>query len=191
MLKVFLGLLLSLPVNAKSEKYIAKLGEYQNNQELMEEVRKWGVDNEYLDPREKWIFSPQYLKDQQNYVTTCRTLRERYEDLHDAPPLGDSNRYPSGHDILQKLAFNRTFEEHLEMQKLYAAGQQEWYEKALEETHTLNAIWSAMAAAQQEWNEVHRRRENMKFVMQQIGEKDYWSARFPPHVPTWRCRVLD
>ena len=143
MLKVFLFLILltSLPVNAEEKKYIARLEWCEHDAETLKGVLQWGIENEYLDPRESWMFEKELGRP--NYLQACRLLRERLEDLQDAPPSCDFQRFPSTDTITAMLTFNKEYEKNLETQQAMDWNKNR-YEKVLQETRYLHSIWSAI-----------------------------------------------
>jgi hypothetical protein len=189
MLKVFLTILLALPVNADEEKYIAKLGKFHKDNQLKIDIIQWATDQELIHERwrDDWGFTPQASSEQ--FIQSCRLLRERFEECKDAPWSSEARRFPPPDEIMKILAFNKQYEQNLEMQQM-VHWNKEWFDDALRETRQLYGLWSKIAEGQGEWVHPYNRRLALKEVMNLIGKEAFYSGPYPPYVPLWRFQEI-
>ena len=68
------------------------------------------IEWEILDPREiRYV-----LTRPEDFASDLKLLRRRYQDLKDAPPLVDCQRFPDRSTISDLLAFNRAYRQYLD-----------------------------------------------------------------------------
>lgn len=136
---------------------------------------------EILDPREvRYV-----LAKPDEFVSDLRMLQRRAHDLHQAPFLSDSIRFPERVIVNELLLFNRAYRQHLEnCLPLYPNSME--LRGAREEVEQLYQIWDSVRDARCEYYYVHIRRQALKRLHDMLGDADYQNANLPPHVPVWR-----
>lgn len=140
---------------------------------------------EILDPREvRYV-----LAKSDEFVSDLRMLQRRSHDLHQAPFLGDSIRFPERVVVNELLLFNRAYRQHLEnCLPLYPNSTE--LRAAREEVEQLYQIWDCVRDSRCEYYYVHIRRQALKRLHDMLGEADYQNANLPPHVPVWRFALV-
>jgi hypothetical protein len=142
---------------------------------------------EILDPHElQFTFTRQV-----DYPGDMKLLRQRFQELHDAPPVHDSMRFPSRQLIGEMLTFNRNYREHLEKCKIAGTTPNQDFQQALQEVDRLYQIWDAIRDSRCDYCYIPVRRSALKKVRDLIGEDAFYSGNFPPHVPLWRFQRID
>jgi hypothetical protein len=144
---------------------------------------KW----EILDPREvRYI-----LARPEDYVADLNLLRRRYQELVNAPALGDCARFPERSAVNELLAFNRAYRQHIDVRQ--PLEQLHWWElrTALHETDRLYQIWDKVRDARCDYYYVNVRRQALKQLRELVGDEAYYSANLPPCVPLWRFQMMD
>ena len=145
------------------------------------------VQWEILDPREvRYI-----LARAEDFTADLNLLRRRYQDLADAPPVADCQRFPERTTINDLLAFNRAYRQHLDVRQPVELAH--WWEvrAALQETDQLYQVWDTVRDARCEYYYVTVRRQALKRLRDTIGENAYYSGVLPPFVPLWRFQPID
>jgi hypothetical protein len=150
-------------------------------------LQKLAVEWEILDPREVRY----KLTRAEDFALDLKELRRRYQELADAPPLHDGQRFPDRATISDLLAFNRAYRQHLDNRQ--AVEPAHWWElrEALQEADRLYQIWDTVRDARCEYYYVAVRRQALKRLRELIGEEAYFSGNLPPHVPLWRFQRID
>lgn len=145
------------------------------------------VEWEILDPRElRYV-----LVRPEDFKADLSLLRRRYQDLTDAPPLIDSQRFPDRVTINDYLAFNRAYRQHMDVRQ--PAELYRWWEvrSALQETDHLYQVWDTARDARCDYYYVTVRRQALKKLRDLIGPEAYYAGQMPPYVPTWRLQEID
>lgn len=140
---------------------------------------------EVIDPREcRYIFASD---DGISVTADLVTVRRRYADLRDAPPLCDSARFPSVETCREMKKVNQAYRSWLDQRKeLFPL--QEWVDEAISETNWAFWVWDAAQDAVFDGYQVDMRRRAMKNLRERIGEWNYYAGCLPPPVPVWRFR---
>jgi hypothetical protein len=156
-------------------------------------VHKAGVDLEVLDPREiRYMFSRV-----EDFQGDLRILRNRYEELKDAPPVASSERFPDSDTINEAIRFNRAHRKWLEGRTIWEADRAELYKTATDETDRLYRAWDACREARGECYYVTLRRQGLARLksyldkMEEeglVGNNAWLNGDMPPCVPVWRFR---
>lgn len=192
-MKLFLALLLAIPVHADDELYQNSLGCFFQDEILrntiLTEVSQWAIESELISEVDGDFFN-QYIG-MEGYIANCRILRERYEDLHNVPLAVDSYRFPPYSEVNELLLFNNEYTLHLKTQQIININRRDEYDVLIKESMRLESIWRAVSESRQEWQSNWQRRYNLKFVLDAIGPADYYAGKLPPHVPVWRFSNLD
>lgn len=138
---------------------------------------------ELMDPTERGHL----FASEESRGTDCRTIRNHWMDLRDAPPLVDACRWPTIKVAVEMMEHNRAYRDHLTNSRLLYPNA-DWLNDAIFETDELHQIWACVLEARCESLCVTRRRWAMKQLRDRIGPRDYYEGRLPPHVPLWSFR---
>src|SRR5690606_5608267 len=112
-------------------------GEWPALQTALHQV---AVEWEIMDPREvNFVFARQ-----ENFVSDLNLLRQRYQDLADAPRAWDAQRFPDRGSVNELVTFNRNFRKHLETQQLIEPDRAAVFRQAARETDRLYEIYNAV-----------------------------------------------
>ncbi|MBY0526327.1 MAG: hypothetical protein K2R98_23235 [Gemmataceae bacterium] len=145
------------------------------------------INWEILDPREvRYV-----LARPEDFSSDLALLRRRYQELDDAPSLCDGQRFPDRTSINDLLAFNRAFRQHIDVRQPGEPSRCWELRGALQETDHLYHIWDTVRDARCEYYYVTVRRQALKRLRDLLGEEAYYNAKLPPHVPVWRCQVVN
>jgi len=150
-------------------------------------LQNLAVQWEILDPREvRYV-----LTRQEDFPSDLKLLQRRYQDLAQAPPLHDSNRFPPRTVVSDMLAFNRAYRQHLENRQSVDLAR--WWDlrEAIQETDRLYQVWDTVRDARCEYYYVTVRRQALKRLRETLGPQGYYAANLPPHVPVWRFQPID
>ncbi len=112
-------------------------------------------------------------------------IKERYQQLADAPPVSDALRFPCRTVVLEYLDLNRKYRNYLE--------RLQWTESvgaALEETERLHKLWELVWFASTDTSYVCTRREALQALRQQLGDEAYYAGRLPTPVPLHRFQQV-
>lgn len=139
-----------------------------------------------LDPREvRYV-----LARQDDLDNDLNLLRRRYHDLHDAPLVQDSLRFPDRGTVNEMLAFNRAFRRHLDSKQFLEYDRSFIYQVVLKETDRLYQIWDSVRDARCDFYYVTVRRQALKRLRNLIGAEAYHTGELPPYVPVWRFQEI-
>ena len=128
-------------------------------------LQQAAINLEILDRREvRYV-----LMRREEYSSDLSLLRRRYQDLEDAPPLNDCERFPSRDVVNELLSFNRAYRQYLgSRQPLDLA---RWWEFriAIQETDCLYHIWDTLRDARCQYYYVTvRRRRSRNFARHSV-----------------------
>ena len=141
---------------------------------------------ELLDPREVTYV----LTDRDEFAENLKLLQERFGELHAAPPLAESKRFPGREQVGDLLAFNRLYRERLhhrlKVDRLHA----DELEEALRETDHLYRVWDLVRDACCEYYYVTYRRQALHRLREAVGAHAFYTGQLPPHVPLWRFQEI-
>ena len=144
-----------------------------------------GVSLEILDPQERsWRFVQQ-----SDFAYDLSIIRERYQDLRDAPPIADAIRFPQRECCRVALNANREYQQWLEART--AIDHSPWITEAIEECEVARQAWDCADDANGEFYYVSARRASLKRLLELIGPHAYYAGCLPPFVPVWRYRRVD
>ena len=144
------------------------------------------VQLEILDPREvRYI-----LARGEDFAADLNLLQRRYRELADAPPLGDSLRFPDRESVNEMLSFNRAYRQHIDIRQSVELAHWWEHQATLQETEQLYQIWDTVRDARCEYYYVTVRRQALKRLRELLGQDDYYTGQLPPYVPVWRFRVM-
>ena len=150
--------------------------------EMREALVSIAVEWEILDPREtRYVFS-RY----EDFDENLNLMRRRYQELCDAPPLNDCERFPDHRTINDLLGFNRAYRRFLDARQPIDSDRVPYLQAAVKETDHLFQIWDSLRDSRCEYYYVSVRRQALKRLKSQVGEGDYLAGTLPPHVPLWR-----
>ena len=145
------------------------------------------VEWEILDPREvRYV-----LARPEDFTSDLNLLRRRYQELADAPPVGDSLRFPNRTAINELLAVNRAYRQHIDVRQ--PGEPSRWWELrgALQETDNLYHVWDTARDAGCEYYYVTVRRQALSRLRELLGPADYYAGKLPPHLPMWRFQEIN
>jgi hypothetical protein len=140
------------------------------------------VEWEVLDPKEVCYI----LARAEDFVADLLLVRRRFQELSQAPPLGDAQRFPDRNLVNELLTANRAYQQFLGVRQPVELAH--WWElrAALQETERLYQVWDKVRDAHCEFYYVTVRRQALKDLRGLIGDDAYYSAKLPPSVPVWR-----
>lgn len=161
----------------------------KSNAGVMEAVSNMALRMELLDPRE----AEYNFRNEEFFGANLKFVRERYQNLHDAPFDADHYRFPCKSICDEQLGFNRQYKQWLEAQvgPTRLAQFPEDINAAIEETENLYKIWDLARDSGCEYYYVCVRREALKNLRQIIGVKNFESGKLPPVVPLWRFNRMN
>ena len=162
-------------------------GELRQYAPLRPALQRLAIHYEILDPREvRYV-----LTRTDDFPSDLRLLRRRYDDLADAPPLHDCERFPQRDMVNELLSFNRAYRQYLCCRQPVDLGRWWEFRAALQETEYLYQVWDTLRDARCEYYYVTVRRRALKKLRELLCEDSYYKAQLPPHVPLWRFQDLD
>ena len=149
---------------------------------VQEAVQSLAVEWEILDPREvRYV-----LVRPEDWENDIAMLRRRYQDLNEAPKLGDAQRFPDRGTVNELLAFNRAYRRYLDGRQPLEQDRGQPLRNALKETDYLYQVWDTVRDARCEYYYITVRRQALKKLKTMIGPAAYDTAALPPYVPLWR-----
>jgi hypothetical protein len=150
-------------------------------------LQQLAVDCEILDPREvRYV-----LNRPEEFNTDLALLRRRQQELADAPPLADGDRFPDRATINELLSFNRAYRQPIDVRQSMEPANWWALQKTLQETDSLYQLWDTVRDARCEYYYVSVRRQALKKLRQEVGGEAYYNGQLPPHVPLWRFRMVN
>ncbi len=149
-------------------------------------IHKLAVDWELLDFRETRYI----LARPDDFSADLNLLRRRYQELHDAPRVDDSFRFPERAAVNDLVRFNRAYRKHLDGLADLDVDRTETIRAVMRETDTLYQVWDACRDARCEFYYVTVRRQALKRLRDLVGEDAYARGELPPNVPLWRFQEL-
>ena len=153
---------------------------------VRDSVQQLAIEWEILDHREK-----QYvLARPEDFCADLNMLRRRYQDLKDAPRLGDALRFPERAAVNELVQFNRSYRKHLDERQQLEADRADALQAVISETERLYRVWDAVRDARCEFYYVTVRRQALKKLRDLLGEEAYLAGAMPPNVPTWRFNEM-
>jgi hypothetical protein len=127
----------------------------------------------------------------ETFAHDLKLLRRRYQELADAPPLSDCERFPDRATVSELLAFNRVYREYLTRRQAVEPARRWELREAIQETDRLYAVWEAIGDARRDFWYVTFRRQALKRLRDTLGPEAYYTGSLPPHVPVWRFQRID
>ncbi|MBY0524650.1 MAG: hypothetical protein K2R98_14700 [Gemmataceae bacterium] len=174
MLAALAILLLTTPIDPPAE-----LG---HSEPLRATLRALALQAELLDPREVSYV----LARPEGFADDVALLRQRWQELNDAPSVYDADRLPDRSACADRLKLNCEYQRHLERQI-----NTEQVREALAETIKLYHLWDAARDARCEYYYVTVRRQALKQIREQLGEDAYYAGQLPDPVPLHRFQRTD
>lgn len=150
-------------------------------------LHAFALQCEILDPREvRYV-----LTRADDFLADLKLLRRRFQELADAPPLLDCERFPDRSMISDLLAFNRAYRQHMDGR--LALEPSRWWElhEAVQEADRLYHVWDTLRDARCDYYYVTVRRQALKRLREEIGVEAYHQGTLPPHVPMWRFQRVE
>lgn len=147
-----------------------------------ESLRTVAIALELMDEQEaRWYFRwPSEL------LSDLRSMRGRYAELRDAPPLCDCMRFPREDFCYEMRRQNEQYRKWLEA-RIGLDSTEDWVDEALEETARLWRVWDAVLDTQRAYYSVYGRRKALSDLRDMIGPVAYYGGFVPGPVPAWRC----
>jgi hypothetical protein len=153
---------------------------------MQEALQTMAVQWEILDPREvRYI-----LARPDDFSNDLTLLRNRYQELKDAPKLNDGQRFPDRGTVNELLSFNRAYRRYLDARQTMEPDRASVVRAALKETDCLYQVWDAVRDARCEYYYVTVRRQALKRLQTMLGTEAYSAADLPPFVPVWRFQEI-
>jgi hypothetical protein len=150
-------------------------------------IQAVAIQWEILDPREvRYV-----LTRSEDFASDLKLLRRRYQELANAPPVSDCQRFPDRATISDLLTFNRAYRQHLDSR--LSVELVRWWElrEAVQEADRLYQVWDTVRDARCDYYYVTVRRQALKRLRDTIGPEAYYGGNLPPHVPLWRFQRID
>lgn len=153
---------------------------------IVRAIHEVAVRREILDERDtRYVLNwPKSFSDDLNM------LRRRREELADAPPVGDSHRFPDRNALNEAVRFNRSFRKHVENRILLELHREGLFRRVLQETDELYEVWDTARDARCDFYYTVVRRQALKKLRDLIGEAAYAAGELPPAAPYWRFNEL-
>lgn len=149
-------------------------------------LQQTAIEWEILDEREvRYIFAKP-----ESFEKDLNLLRQRNQELADAPHLWESERFPDRSVVNDLLTFNRSFRKQLENRELVETDRAEMFRSAGVETDRLYHIYDLIRDAKCDFYYVTVRRTALKKLREALGMKDFYQGSLPPIVPTWYFKVM-
>jgi hypothetical protein len=139
------------------------------------------IQCQLLDAREG-----DYLKSTQDFASDLGLLQGRYQELRDAPPVGEVERFPTREVVNEMLTFNRNYREGLNCRLSIDAFHSEELKTIMEETDQLHRVYEAVRDARCDYYYVTYRRQALAQLRDLVGAEAFYAGRLPPNVPLWR-----
>jgi hypothetical protein len=149
---------------------------------IKQAIQTVAFEAEILDKSEKNYI----LAELRDFTLDLDILRKRVVELSDAPRAIDANRFPDRRVSGELIQFNRAFRQNLVKRRAANTHLYDEYNDAISETDRLYHIWDAIRDARCDYYHVTVRRQSLKKLKQLLGDEDYFQAKLPPNVPTWR-----
>jgi hypothetical protein len=127
----------------------------------------------------------------EDFAADLKLLQRRYNELANAPPVGDCTRFPDRSIVNEMLAFNRTYRQHMDARQAVELVHWWEYREAVQETDRLYQIWDNVRDARCDYYYVTVRRHALQKLREAIGPEAYYAGSLPPHVPVWRFQPID
>lgn len=121
----------------------------------------------------------------EDFPSDMALLRRRSQDLRNAPPAGDAQRFPCREAVTQMLTFNREMRKTLEARLAFDAPQRKLYQQAIVELDQLHALWDTIRESRSNFYYVSVRRLALKKAKEAMGAANYFNGSYPPPVPAW------
>lgn len=137
------------------------------------------MDAEILDPREKGFVLGH------DPVGDLGMLRNRFDELRNAPRLDEVERFPARTHANEVLAANRAYRNELTARlniDLFHAGE---LREAVVEVDQLYQVWDTVRDARCDYYYVTVRRQALRTLRDLIGEAAYYRGEMPPPLPVW------
>jgi hypothetical protein len=150
-------------------------------------VQQLALRWELLDPREVRSI----LARPEDFAADLKLLRRRCRQLANAPPLGDTLRFPDRAIVNDLLAFNRTYRQQMEDRQAVELVHCWELRDAVQEADRLYQVWDDVRIARCDYYFVTVRRHALNKLRETLGPEAYYAGRLPPHVPIWRFQRID
>jgi hypothetical protein len=154
---------------------------------LARTVKEVALFWEVLDARE----APLFFRKPGDFSADAQLLRKRHQELADAPPASDAQRFPGRETACDLLTFNRAYHRALKQRREAIGGQQGELDEAIQEVEQLYRVWDLVRDARSDCYYVSARRQALLALRQTLGHADYYQGMLPPHVPVWRFARRD
>ena len=135
------------------------------------------VAAEVLDVREEQFFEG-LSRDPAGDV---RVLRQRYQNLLNAPSLAECERFLERKLIEEYLVFNRDYRKHLAQALDW--GYSEHVQMAIHDVDQCHFAWSLLRDAQCRYYYTNVRRQSLRQLRDVVGAEAFYSSQMPPPVP--------
>lgn len=144
---------------------------------------------------ETWLFnqSQDAIALKTSYLNELAILRNRWDDLHDAPAAVDGIRFwLHAHDYHRQMTLSDVYEQHLCGQRaIHGATWDQEFQVRLDELRHLRNVWAKTVEASGPAFLPHTRRYALKELRDLIGHEDYNLGRLPPPMPLHRMKRID
>jgi hypothetical protein len=155
--------------------------------EVAPALRHLAMDWQFLDRRE----CDARLTEPEAFAADLDMLRERYQDLWNAPLVEEADRLPGRDIVCDLLDFNRSYQQALSSRLEVDTLHGDEVQAALAETDQLYRVWDKVRAARDERYFVTGRREALQDLRTLVGQRAFYTGQLPPHVPLWRFPAAD
>lgn len=136
------------------------------------------IEAEVLDPRE----GDRIFQKPHHFRHDLNLLRDRWQDLSNAPFVEEGRRFPACSPAKECLALNRAVREELLQRIAQDASRAEEWRNALEENERLHQIWEEVRYANGCYDITVRRRALMR-LRELLGAEAFYRGHLPPPVP--------
>lgn len=115
-------------------------------------------------------------------VLTLGDLYERFQALHDAPPIQDVGRLPPKFVADHHAAFSQKHLDWVEARWIMDPEYADW----LADQRVRREFWMNVQWARMEHISIKSRREALKMIQLIVGTHDYIHRNWPDPAPFWR-----
>lgn len=152
------------------------------HQALAPTLQQVAIHWQILDPRE----TKHILCDARHFEEDLILLQKRCQDLANAPPVSECERFPDRELVSTVLSTNRSFRQELTERQQLDPLHSEEIRSALQEADHLYRIWDAVRDARCKYYYVPVRRQALQELRELIGDAAFYSGQLPPPLPVWR-----
>jgi len=145
-------------------------------------LREVSQEEQLLDKRETWVCG-----NDATLTFSLEVLRQRYQDLKDAPKVEDSYYWVPDEEVCQNCVnFNRAFHNDLQQKMIWEMDRATFYQIVLEENDELYEKWICLRGMSIKTSYINETRYYLKKYKKLATKEEWENKTIPPEVPIWR-----